>query len=183
MPGSPRKIIAGTNKPRFVFTDASFEPSDASWPAGVGGVLYDENGKALRHFSYCLDKNDLAVLGFPDHKQTVIFEAELIAVIVAVKLWKDDLLDRPVVIFVDNNSARDVAVSGSARTVTPLKLVNLLLTLEDEFSIIPWYARVPSKSNPADEPSRSDKEIESLGQRAVKSEVKAAVQFILSCIN
>ena len=81
--------------------------------------MYDENGKALRHFSYCLDKNDLAVLGFPDHKQTVIFEAELIAVIVAVKLWKDDLLDRPVVIFVDNNSARDVAVSGSARTVTP----------------------------------------------------------------
>ena len=147
------------------------------------GVLYDENGKALRHFSYCLDKNDLAVLGFPEHKQTVIFEAELIAVIVAVKLWKNDLLDRPVVIFVDNNSARDVAVSGSARTVTPLKLVNLLLTLEDEFSIIPWYARVPSKSNPADEPSRSDKEIESLGQRAVKSEVEAAVQFILSCIN
>ena len=45
--GKSKEIIAGTDKPRFVFTDASFEPSDASWPAGVGGVLYDENGKAL----------------------------------------------------------------------------------------------------------------------------------------
>ena len=122
-------------------------------------------------------------LGFPGHKQTVIFETEVLAVIVAIKLWKDDLADRPVVIFVDNNSARDVAASGSARTKTPLQLVNYLLALEDELSIIPWYARVPSKSNPADEPSRSDKEFKSLGQRAPSNEVEAAVRLILSCIN
>ena len=53
-----------------------------------------------------------------------------------------------------NNSARDVAISGKARSVVAAKMLECLLKLEDESSIWPWYARVPSESNPADLPSR-----------------------------
>jgi hypothetical protein len=181
--GKSREIISGTRKPRFIFTDASFEPADVDWPAGVGGVLYDEYGRAMRYFSDCLEASDLAVSGFPEHKQTFIFETEILAVIVALQIWKEEIADRPIVIFVDNNSAKDVAISGSARTKTPLMLVSLLLTLEDEISIVPWYARVPSNSNPADEPPRSDKELESLGQRAPRNKLEVAVQAILARVS
>lgn len=50
----------------------------------------------------------------------MIFETEVLAIIVALQIWRDRISNRPVVIFVDNNSARDVAVSGSARTKVPL---------------------------------------------------------------
>ena len=33
-------------------------------------------------------------------------------------------------------------------------MVSSLLRIEDSLLINPWYARVPSSSNPADEPSR-----------------------------
>ena len=181
--GRAREIVSGTGKPRFVFTDASFEPSDDNWPAGIGGVLYDEHGDVLKHFSYCLKSGDLAKLGFPEHKKLVIFETEMIAVMVALEVWKHDLMNLPVIIFVDNNSARDVAISGSARTTIPLQLVKYLLELEDSIAIIPWYARVPSKSNPADEPSRCEGPHVSLGQEVPQEEVAVTIQDILSKIN
>ena len=144
------------------------------------GSSVDEAGAVIEHFSYCLSSSDLELLGFPQHKQTVIFETEVLAITVALQIWRNRISNRPVVIFVDNNSARDVAVSGSARTKVPLVLVSTLLALEDELALTPWYARVPSKSNPADEPSRSNKPIEFLGARIPCSRVDDAVRSILS---
>ena len=100
--------------------------------------------------------------------------------IVALRVWKQKIADRPIVIFVDNNSARDVAISGTARTKVPLLLVAALLALEDEIPIYPWYARVPSKSNPADEPSRRDGEMDGLGVRKHSVAVADAVQWSLA---
>ena len=84
----------------------------------------------------------------------IIFEAELVAVVVALHLWSNLLSGRPVVFYIDNNSARDGAISGSARTRVPARLVQALLHEESDASIVPWYARVPSPSNPSDRPSR-----------------------------
>ena len=57
-----------------------------------------------------------------------------------------------VVCCVDNNSARDVAISGSARNANSLldKLIDVEMCSNSFF----WYARVPSPSNVADQPSR-----------------------------
>ena len=111
--GKPREIVSGMNMPLFIFTDASFEQTDLDWPAGIGGVLYDESGRAMEYFSYCLAQKDLERLGFPKYKQTVIFETKVLAVIAALQVGRKKIADRPVVIFVDNNSARDVAISDS----------------------------------------------------------------------
>ena len=96
-------------------TDASFCPTQEEWPCGLGGVLVDQLGVQRAALSVTLTLDDLRVLGFPC-KSTVIFEAEVLAIIVCLKLWRRLLLNRPCVIYVDNNSARDIAIAGSART-------------------------------------------------------------------
>ena len=87
-------------------------------------------------------------------KETVIFEAELVALICAMRLWKHRLQGQPVLFFVDNNSARDVAISGAARSPVANRLLDLLLSDESSCEILAWYQRVPSPSNVADLPSR-----------------------------
>ena len=161
--GKPRVLKAEWEEPMYVYTDASFEPNDDSWPSGIGGVLCDARGRVLKHFSQVLTLSQLEALGLPSRK-TVIFEAELLAVVVAVHAWGSILEGRPVLFFIDNNSARDVAISGTARSLIPLCLVGLLLQMEDNFLITSWFSRVPSKSNVADEPSRKDGNLEHLGE-------------------
>eukprot|EP00435_Cladocopium_sp_Y103_P047062 s1350_g13.t1 len=86
-------------------------------------------------------------------KQTIIFEAELLALVLAFALWKEKLMAQWLVCFVDNYSARDVAISGSGRNDVARSLIDFLLKLEMATSSTPWYGRVPTPSNVADEPS------------------------------
>ena len=65
---------------------------------------------------------------------------------------KADFKHRPIFAYVDNNSARDVAISGKARNVG--SLVSLLLAVEDLSGIHVWASRVLSPYNPADILSR-----------------------------
>ena len=60
------------------------------------------------------------------------------------------------VCFVDNKSARDVAISGIGRNTVAHCLIDFLLKLEMATNVSPWYAKVPTPSNVADEPSRGD---------------------------
>ena len=149
----PRLITAAWGAPLFLFTDASFSPEETEWPAGIGGVLVDSHGNQLSAFSYKLEMTDLLALGYPA-KKTVIFEAELLALLVSFILFKRVLKGRPCVAYVDNNSTRDVSISGVARTSPGDCLISQLLEVEDSCSVIPWFARVPSQSNIADGPSR-----------------------------
>jgi len=149
----PREVTARWDAPFFIFTDASFSPDDNAWPGGLGGVLVDCSGSYLSAFSLKLKPEHLAALGFPG-KSTVIFEAEMLALLVALTLWKKHIRNRPVVGYIDNNSTRDVCISGSARTSPGKELISSILHLEDELSLVAWYARVPSASNIADGPSR-----------------------------
>ena len=149
----PRRISGSLDKPWFVFTDASFQPNDVDSPCGLGGVLVGPDGRQVSAFSITLDFACLERLGFPK-KKTVIFEAELVALILGMHLWSKFISQSPCVFFVDNNSARDIAISGHARTEPGSTLVGSLLMLEDALAVIAWYSRVASASNIADAPSR-----------------------------
>ena len=116
--------------------------------------MVGSDGTQIAALSATLSIEDLHALGFPE-KATVIFEAEMLAVIVCMKIWKKFLRGRPCVIFIDNNSARDVAISGSARTFPGNRLIGELLAVEDSCGLNAFYARVPSESNIADNPSRN----------------------------
>ena len=151
----PREISVWWDVPFFLFTDASFEPANASWPCGIGGVLVGPDGKQIAAISFCLDMCDLESLGYPGRSR-VIFEAELLALIVCFKVWKRQLHHRPCVMYIDNNATRDVSISGRARTSPASDLVAELLLSEDRNCTNTWFARVPSASNIADGPSRND---------------------------
>ena len=82
--------------------------------------------------------------------------------------------------FVDNNSVRDVCISGKARNATGNQLVTLLLAVEDLAGLNTWIARVPSPSNPSDILSRADtKEILSGRKRIKASSVEKTIKAIL----
>ena len=126
----PREITAMWDKPMLLFTAASFNPDDSHWPCGLGGVLCNEIGKQLAAISISLTEVDLNILGYP-LKPTVIFEAELLALVLCVKLWRKLFCNRPCVMYVDNNGTRrDVAISGSARSWPGSSLVSALLRQE-----------------------------------------------------
>ena len=115
-----------------------------------------------------------------DTKKTVIFEAELIASVAAIILWRDRIVNSSLVAFVDNNSVRDVCISGKARNAMGHQLVTLLLAVEDLARLNTWIARVPSHSNPSDILSREDtKEILSGRKRIKASSVEKTIKAIL----
>ena len=50
----------------------------------------------------------------------------------------------------------DIAISANSRSALIAGLVEQLLRVEDSAACFCWFSRVPSPSNPADEPSRGD---------------------------
>ena len=149
------RVLNGSLREKFViFTDACFDPEASDWACGIGGLLFSDRGKLLGAFSEQLERWQIEALteGF---RKTVIFEAELLAVIVSQLVWGHVIRHAPVLWFVDNNASRDIAISGCTRSDNAQALLNVLLESEEQFDVKAWYARVPSPSNPADHPSRT----------------------------
>ena len=85
------------------------------WKCGLGGIIVDELGKPFRFFLVKLTDKQISLLG-GDVKKTIIFEAEMVALILGPKLWSSFVAHAIAVRFVDNNSARDIAISASGRS-------------------------------------------------------------------
>ena len=56
--------------------------------------------------------------------------------------------------FIDNNAVRDGLIKGSSPLCDMFSLLSVISLDIAEFSLSPWFTRIPSKSNPADDPSR-----------------------------
>ena len=148
-----RCISNAAGAPWTIYTDACYEPTSKTWKCGLGAILVSPDGIPAAMFSTCLSEDQMSALGARD-KKSIIFEAEMLAMVLAIQVWRPFIGHKPVLVFIDNNSTRDVAISAKARGKVASNLVEFLLRLEDEASIWPWYSRVPSESNPADLPSR-----------------------------
>ena len=149
----PRSLELTSDSVWTIYTDACFEPQRENWICGLGGVLVNPLGCKVAFFSVELSMEQRHALG-SECKKTIIFEAELLAMVLAFSVWKSALGSSSIICFVDNNSARDVAISGCGRNSVANVLVEFLLKLEMATNVTPWYTRVPTPSNIADEPSR-----------------------------
>ena len=139
----------------------------------------DPFGNLKEYFSVQLSEQQRFDLG-ADVKKTIIFEAELLALVLAFSVWRSYLPASALVCFIDNNSARDVAISGTGRNAVASSLVEFMLKLEMSLNLTPWYARVPTSSNVADEPSRGDvKVLDAKGIRAVQSDSELNDIFVV----
>ena len=173
--GRPRIIGRPSHEVLYLFTDAAYEAGRC----GIGGILYDATSCPVASFSYFLTDAQSASLGAHE-KKAIIFEAELIAYVAAIVLWRDRVANRSLVAFIDNNSVRDVCISGKARNQTGRKLVSLLLAVEDMAGLNVWISRVPSPSNPSDILSRELTTVWEHRSRQIKaSQVEHLINEIL----
>ncbi|CAE6970568.1 unnamed protein product [Symbiodinium sp. CCMP2592] len=177
--GAPRliKILEGGSW--HVYTDASYEPGAGHSFCGLGGVLVDPTGVPRKFFSLVLSDAQKNFLGEQNSAQ-IIFQAEMLAMAVALDVWLQDLMGHTAIFFVDNNGVRDAAISANARASVARRLLEAFLQKEHNSSIIPWFARVPSPSNPADEPSRV--ELDSLSLLGVQLLRSNVTQRVDSCL-
>lgn len=139
----------------FLFTDASFEPGADQPVAGLGAVLYDSLGRPVSQFSKMFSTTHISLLKSVDRK-TPIFELEVLALVLALVLWKETIAGSQVVCYLDNNGARDSAIKGYSHFDPASLFLEVLLSMGESAMICPWFARVPSKSNPSDAPSRGE---------------------------
>ena len=96
----------------YIFTDASFE-EDRS--AGLGGILFKEKGEALDWFSAKLLPEECDRL-FSSDREQFITELEALAVLAAVRLWKERLVAKHIVVLCDNEGAKGAIL---AKQVAP----------------------------------------------------------------
>ena len=69
--------------------------------------------------------------------------------------FQSELAHKKVLLFVDNNSARGGTLKARSSSPTIDDLVKTFYAAEVRSPAFWWVERVPSKSNPADEPSRA----------------------------
>ena len=84
----------------------------------------------------------------------VIHQAELFPTVFALQIWERMLRGRRVLLFVDNEAARAELVKGATSSAASAELVTEFWSLAARAVVAVWVDRVPSRSNPADGPSR-----------------------------
>jgi hypothetical protein len=91
---------------------------------------------------------------FLEDSKHPIYELELFPVLLALRVWQEKLLGSQVVFFLDNDAARSSLIRAEGATRLASAIVNQFVKLESTLKCFPWFARVPSASNPADDASR-----------------------------
>ena len=152
----PRKVrLSRGQTPVFLFTDGACEDQGGQYPeADIGGVLYDPVDGFVDAFGDKLPPAILAKLSPGGVKRQVVGQAELFPCWAARVLWQDRLQGRPVVHFVDNESAKFALIKGTTGERTSAWICQQYWRKEVELESFSWLERVPSASNCADGPSR-----------------------------
>ena len=145
---APVRISRSLSRTFIVFTDGSLENQTAC----LGGILHDHSGRALAFFSVRVDRSALDRLY--EHSSHPIYEVELLAIWAAMSLWKGDVHDSYTVFYSDNEAARGALISARSSTLSGKSILDEILKIEDSSICRPWYGRVPTHSNCADDPSR-----------------------------
>lgn len=86
--------------------------------------------------------------------EQIISQVELFALIAARYHYKDLLLNRRCICWIDNEAARFAAIKSASPSSTMRSMTRQLCEIEIHFPSFIWFERVPSFSNPADMPSR-----------------------------
>jgi hypothetical protein len=138
-----------SERPVVIFTDGACEPEGTT----IGGVLL-VSGSRPQAFGAKLTEEATCRLATKVGQAQVIGQAELLPILVAKTIWEEFIKNRKVIYFIDNDSARLAMVKGYIPVLASLKIIMTSACLDAKNRSSPWYARGPTKSNIADEPSR-----------------------------
>ena len=148
--GMPLQISSRLLNTWIIFTDGAFEAT--SGIGSVGGVLFSPNGFCENFFGEEVPEKIMKAL--LSRSQNPIHDLEIMPVFLACLLWGKSFSFAPIVYYIDNESARMAFVRGSGSTPGAARMVHAFVEREAEFQHKCWFARVPSFSNCADQPSR-----------------------------
>ena len=146
------------SSPVLIFTDGACEPTSGPIPLTTcGALLIDPDcqdpvrGRQLFGFEV---RHDLITRWLDTGKQQLVTEAELYAVVTAVHMWQHVIHNRRVLIFVDSEPALFSLIRGTSSVQSCAELVHEYIRVHYDLQAFMWFVRIPSKSNPADDPSR-----------------------------
>ena len=98
--------------------------------------------------------DSLTKLWLQEVGEQLICQIELYAYMAARFEYKSLFLNRGVIAWLDNESARYAASKGSAQAPTLTAMARMVQQLEVQYPTVLWVERVCSYSNPSDKPSR-----------------------------
>ena len=148
----PRIVaVQSCELPIVIYTDAAFENGTATW----GAVLLDRVSN-YRVVHWGVVPKDLVESWKATTGSQVISQAELLVALLVRLHYRDTLLNRPSLWFIDNESARYTLIKGFSPSITMFSLVKEVSFLDASSPCGAWYERVPSLSNIADLPSRGE---------------------------
>ena len=176
---TPRRVGRLSCRTFILLTDACYEPG-GDLVAGIGGVLLTGTGSALDFFSLKVSEEGCRLMSAND-EATIIYELETLGVLIGMAIFCEHLSDcekekEPsvgvgITCFVDNDASRYALIKGYARKDVAGGMLKQIASMECEYGMVPWFARVNSESNIADEPSRLKTElVRRLGFRDKSSE-------------
>eukprot|EP00435_Cladocopium_sp_Y103_P019670 s3838_g4.t1 len=148
--GKPRELSCKLLDTYFLFTDASF---DKDVGAGFGGVLVAPDGRIESWFGLKVGAAYFEKW-FSQGRQNLIGELETLSVLLALKLWGNNLSSTQLMSYIDNEGAKFSLIRGYSDSPSITFICALVALHLDHFCIMPWFSRVPSSSNISDYPSR-----------------------------
>ena len=160
----PRVLsIHDNTKPLVIFTDASYESGVAKY--GVVAFFDSDTFVVEGTIPDFLVQEWKSTVG-----EQIISQAEIYPVVLSKIHFRETLGNRRVIIFLDNDSARFGLIKMNTPSSASLKLIHMYYNVESECPSYTWFSRVPSKSNPADWPSRGESNIviESFGAKVLQ---------------
>ena len=122
----------------------------ASTPARLAGVLFCDGRKL--YFDGAPSEHVLQQ--FVKRNDNQITSLEILAIMVALSTFANELRGRCVVIYTDNKGAEGATSRGSAKSFDHNQLIHEIWSHAFQFRMHLWVERVPSKWNIADCPSR-----------------------------
>ena len=153
---APRRVPVGpVAPPVLLFVDGAVE-GEGFDDVGIGAVIVVPRAGGSDRVEYFSAKAGPALVAEwrGGVRAQVIEQAELAPAAAAMTTWGEAVRGRHVLVFVDNNGARAGLVKGISRAKESAQLVEDFWRLVAKLGAFVWVERVPSRSNPADAPSR-----------------------------
>ena len=152
----PRRLSPKSKSRPILFTDGACEFVGNKRIATCGAILFPDNGDNPLCFGITIPDRMIDKWAREADKEQLVTEAELLPVLISLRCWRDYLAYSKCLIFVDSEPAKHCLIRGTSNVSTCADIVKLIYHEVDLLKMFPWFSRVPSKSNPADAPSRLD---------------------------
>ena len=151
---APPRVISPWNTvdKNVLFLDGAAEGSSPQ-KVTVGGVIFSPRLEGPQFFGFEVASDVVAHWTSTGSKQ-VIDQAEVFPALVAKLTWKSTLACAKNLFFIDNESARENLIRGRSNSWASRELLLACRVQDARAQSLDWYARVPSRANIADDPSR-----------------------------